>query len=378
MKKFLLIIISILGISQLNAQSVSVVLEYKVTTDSFYVYMLPTFTQPVFNLGPSQITIVFSNNYSISAPASGYVATTGVSGGTWGAQDFALEALAPNKKYVAFQTTGANIAGGVHANTSVLLFRFQVTGAGGNCVGGAGRMRNYLNGIDLTDPTSSAGGDFSTVINEGGITDYFSTNTDATMQSCTQMVLPIHFIDINARKINNNAVINWSATGEELNAKYYELERSVDGINFKSIAQVDCRKLSGIQNYEYTDLNAAKLNAATLFYRIKQYDADAKFSVSGTRSIRWDISTGATQIYPNPVKEGFYVSIPFSSADNKMLQLNLIANNGQLAATKNITAAQAANYYFDLKYKMLAAGQYTLQIIFDGTTIETKKLFIAK
>ncbi|MFN8253335.1 MAG: hypothetical protein U0V75_15815 [Ferruginibacter sp.] len=378
MKKLLLAAAVLCGIQHVQAQSLYVTVEYKAIPDSFYVYMVTDFPMGTFNLGPSQVTMVFSNNYGISAPASSSIVTTGVAGSaSWTAQDFALEALSPNKKYVGFQTTG-NPIGAVTAGTPVLLFRFRVTGAGGNCVSGAGTLRPYVNGVDLTDPTGGVGGgDFSSAINEGGLTDYFTTNTSTTMQNCTQLILPVNLLDFNARKQDKNAVVKWSVTGEDFNTNYYDLQRSTDGSTFNTIAKIPARRQPGIQHYEYNDQNITTLGAKNVYYRMKQYDFDGRFAASGIRQVRVDMDAAEVQVFPNPVKDGFYVAVPAPAlAGAKKAKLTLIAADGRVTAVKEISAQQAANYYFPVSNTIIAAGQYNLQIVIDGTLLSNKKLYI--
>jgi hypothetical protein len=81
-------------------------------------------------------------------------------------------------------------------------------------------------------------------------------------------------------------------------------------------------------------------------------------------------------IFPNPVKDGFFVNVPLTGMDREKIKLNLFASNGQLITTREITGLQANNYYFDLKDKKLAGGQYSLQIILKDKTIASKMLTI--
>ena len=83
-------------------------------------------------------------------------------------------------------------------------------------------------------------------------------------------------------------------------------------------------------------------------------------------------------VFPNPVKDGFYVSIPLANPGNKMVQLKLFTASGHLINAKEITAQQAVNYYFDMNAKFLPGGNYNLQIVFDNTVITTKKLLIIR
>ena len=62
--------------------------------------------------------------------------------------------------------------------------------------------------------------------------------------------------------------------------------------------------------------------------------------------------------------------------EKEKVKLSLFASNGQLVATNEITGLQATNYYFDLKDKKLAGGQYSLQVIVKDKTIASKMLTI--
>src|SRR5687767_9178500 len=50
-------------------------------------------------------------------------------------------------------------------------------------------------------------------------------------------ILPVRFIAYNVVKTNNNYHISW-ATSEEVNSAYFEVERSNDGLNWKSVSRI--------------------------------------------------------------------------------------------------------------------------------------------
>jgi len=185
-------------------------------------------------------------------------------------------------------------------------------------------------------------------------------------------VLPVTWLAFSATKRGNDGLLNWLVANEDDN-HYYEVLRSSDGQNFATIAQVNN---TGYGNYEYTDPGIANFGAPVLYYRIKQVDINGKYSFSVIKPLTFDLKGNEISIYPNPVKEGFYVSIPFINPDNRIVTLNLIAANGQRVLSKEIKSLQAANYYFKIDDKVITAGQYTLQIIFDEKVIETKKLTV--
>ncbi len=194
--------------------------------------------------------------------------------------------------------------------------------------------------------------------------------------SIANIVLPVNWLSFDVIKQGNDGLLNWAVANEDAN-HHYELQRSTNNTSFTTIATVN-KSTNGSTSYNYTDAGINNLSASVLYYRIKQVDINGRISYSDTRTLRLDIKGGQINIFPNPVKDGFYVNIPFTNPDSRKLKLNLVSSNGQLITSKQITTAQASNYYFDIKDKNLAAGNYNLQIIFEEKIMDTKKLFVSQ
>jgi len=190
------------------------------------------------------------------------------------------------------------------------------------------------------------------------------------------VILPVNWLSFDAIKQGNDGLLNWRVAGEDA-TQLYELQRSSNNTNFTPVATINKSANSG-GSYKYTDAGITNLGASILYYRVKQVDINGKISYSDTRLLRLDFKNGQINIYPNPVKDGFYVSVPFANPDNRKVKLNLSNTGGQVISSKEITMLQATNYYFDIKNKTLAAGNYNLQIIFEDKVMETKPLYISQ
>lgn len=191
------------------------------------------------------------------------------------------------------------------------------------------------------------------------------------------ILLPVKWLSFNVIKQGNNALLNWAVANENAN-HHFEVMRSSNGISYTTIATVN-KSANGSTTYNYTDIGINNLSATILYYRIRQVDIDGKSSFSDIRFISIDKKgNDAITIFPNPVTEGFYVSIPFNNRDNSIVKLNLISADGRFIGSKEITTLQASNYYFNIKDKALAAGEYYLQIIYEDKLMETKKLYVNK
>jgi hypothetical protein len=207
----------------------------------------------------------------------------------------------------------------------------------------------------------------TTVINNNSYTGTLSST--ATIGG---ILLPVTWLSFNAVKQDNNALLNW-AVGNEDACKHYELQRSTDGASFTTIGTVT-KGLTG--NYDYVDAGINSVGVPVLYYRIKQVDVNGRITYSDIRQLRLNVKGTDISIYPNPVTTGFYVSVPLSNPGNNKVKLQLIAPDGKLAQIREVAAAQAGNYYFSIKENKLAAGQYSLQVIYQNNILDTKKLYI--
>ncbi len=285
------------------------------------------------------------------------------------------------RHYDIVSATAGNLVLGANVELEVMQLEFTGGPVTVNDValytlpGGGGSTGNGL--FYCTGAANSMEGQL--YYDRGGVTVVNNNSyTGALPSSATigGILLPVKWLGFNAIKQGNNALLNWVVANEDAN-HHYELLRSSNGTDYTTIATV-LKSTNGNTNYNYTDVGINSLGASTLYYRIKQVDIDGKTSYSDIRTLRLDKNEGLITIFPNPVTEGFYISIPFENRDNRMVQLKLVGTNGQLVASRQITTSQAANYYFDIKDKSIAAGNYYLQIIHEEKTMETKKIIIKR
>src|SRR5205085_1755507 len=97
--------------------------------------------------------------------------------------------------------------------------------------------------------------------------------------------LPVKFIDFAVVNKNNDVLIQWS-TSQEINASIYEVERSLDGKNWNTIAYVAAVGTSAnVNNYSFTDKT---LSAAIAYYRIKENDLDGQTAFTAIKLIKTD------------------------------------------------------------------------------------------
>jgi hypothetical protein len=110
--------------------------------------------------------------------------------------------------------------------------------------------------------------------------------------------LPIELIYFNCSYNENSNSLSWT-TASESNNDHFDIERSLDGLNFEVIG-----KKKGAGNsltkteYSFFDQNSPK---GISYYRLKQVDFDQKYTYSEVCSIT-NNGTEGVSFYPNPVR----------------------------------------------------------------------------
>ena len=111
--------------------------------------------------------------------------------------------------------------------------------------------------------------------------------------------LPIELKDFTASLISKGSVLLEWSTASELNNDYFEIERSISGVDWKTISKVDGAGNSNhLLNYRTTDVNSY---SGISYYRLKQTNFDGQSSFSNIKAIENDKLEGSQiKIYPNP------------------------------------------------------------------------------
>ncbi|WP_109833190.1 T9SS type A sorting domain-containing protein [Reichenbachiella versicolor] len=113
--------------------------------------------------------------------------------------------------------------------------------------------------------------------------------------------LPVELYSFNVLKTSNAVKIQWSTVSETDN-DYFEVMRSIDGYNFKTIATIEGAKNSNeLLSYSYTDYEAFD---GTFYYRLKQTDLSGDFEIFDIKKITLGETVENVKAFPNPVTNG--------------------------------------------------------------------------
>jgi large repetitive protein len=184
---------------------------------------------------------------------------------------------------------------------------------------------------------------------------------------------PVRLISFSAAKSNNDIIITWK-TASEINNSHFIIERSTNGVDFTSIAQIVGRGNSNIVNdYSFTDVNTPKLN---LYYRLQQVDFNADKSYSIIVLVKTFKDAQPTiSIYPNPVQQRI-ASITTSNIASGKYILSIKSLDGK-HILHNVESIIATNQVFQLLLpEAIPSGIYLLQITNNVSTVNLSQKLV--
>lgn len=188
-----------------------------------------------------------------------------------------------------------------------------------------------------------------------GVTSF----SDFTAGNAT--ALPVEMLYFTAELQQGETILDW-ATASELNNDRFEIERSVDGVEFETIGQVAGYGTTDLES-EYSFVDAAPRQGLN-YYRLKQVDFDGKFEYSKVVFVDYsdpDIQFKAVA-YPNPTNQD-EIFIRLSSGDELApVEISIVDLNGRILYNSEVNPGDLRNsYQLNVKDK-LANGVYMILV----------------
>lgn len=167
--------------------------------------------------------------------------------------------------------------------------------------------------------------------------------------------LPVNLISFDGALVNKNSRLQWR-TENESNNKGFELQRSYNGTDFKTIGFIpSAANSSGAGSYGFNDPELAQsLN----YYRLKQMDVDGAFKLSNIVLLKVNISN-EIKVLNNPFNT--FIDIQLSTAFAPSSVMQLLDANGRLI-TQQILMPNLIRQRMNVRSN-LAKGVYYLKVI---------------
>ncbi len=282
-------------------------------------------------VGPQYISANFTSNLNGTAPnttAGGQTVTTLLNGGFWTVTPDAP--LTSGNYTINLEQRGFSNSVAT-ASRYVVLKRPNSSGSWGFY--GSNGVATYS----------------STVITAraGNITG-FSDFAIGIASSPVNVTLPITLISFVAEKNNSSVLLNWK-TAQEINNHHFEIQHSLNSIDWFQIGTTLSANKSDGSSYNFTHTQPS---IGKNYYRIKQIDIDGKYTFSNILVMVYN-NYENIQVYPTFTNQSF--TIQNNEADNLVLQI--LSADGKIIMHRNLNKG---TNIISLDNK--AAGNYVYQI----------------
>ncbi len=195
---------------------------------------------------------------------------------------------------------------------------------------------------------------------------YYSYIADTT-------IVPVELVSFSASAAANVVTLSW-ITATELNNKGFEIERSSDKLNWRTIGFKEGNgTIAEPQNYSYVD---EYLVEGLYHYRLKQIDFDGSFKYSEIIEVEIAPSEfSLSQNYPNPFNPGTVIS--YQLPVNSFVTLIVYDVLGNEVAVPVNEQKSAGTFKVEFNASDLGSGVYFYQLKAGGF-VETKKMILIK
>ncbi|MCP3932632.1 MAG: T9SS type A sorting domain-containing protein [Bacteroidetes bacterium] len=166
---------------------------------------------------------------------------------------------------------------------------------------------------------------------------------------------PLRFGDVGASSKIDHIQLTWE-TQTEYNTAGFQVERSLDGSEYKTIDYVPSKGDSEIlRNYEYDDFTPKK--GIIYHYRLKSLDFDGCFLYSSVDTAFIEVRDIAISLYPNPAIEQVNVSLFLPEAGKILISVIDFSGKKIQRATSEVSAGF---HLFPFHTENLPAGTYAI------------------
>ncbi|MFC0774114.1 T9SS type A sorting domain-containing protein [Terrimonas alba] len=200
----------------------------------------------------------------------------------------------------------------------------------------------------------------------------YATDTVQVLPFNTCTTLSSNLFDFRGVLSDNITKLSWKLLSDG-QVKYFEVERSFDGINFTTIDRVETHLYPGGANPYYYEDMLDKVNSPNVYYRIKLVNVTGANRYSGIINIPFKIAgQGKVSIFPNPVKD--VVQIQVDAKTNSKIRVEIFELSGKLIYVANTTVQRGHNVITIDQLKEQPRGVYLAQVHVGDDTFHEKIL----
>jgi hypothetical protein len=350
-------------------------------------FIIPPYTQPTFAAAPA-IAVCGNNRIIALRPDS----TTGVTPYqyqiTAGPTTTAMQAspVFQNLQRGTYTMLMADACGNSYSRSFSIdtLLLPNIATIGSTCEGGAATFTlpnwpfytymwekpdgslNAGNTLQVNPVTQTDTGTYNITVfsSIGGCTD--QTVKQIKLNFCSSFTLPLTLLQFNGNRNGNAIVLQWQ-TADEINTSHFIVERSIDGVHFTAIQQVNA---NGNWAHNYSAIDYAPL-PGKLYYRLQMTDKDGQTTYSHVITINGP-DTITINVYPRLITGTSDVKVTYTTA-RQTACLQVTGMDGKVWLTQPVAMGSTQTTIHTNK---LAKGNYLVLFVTNGikTAIQVVKL----
>ena len=208
--------------------------------------------------------------------------------------------------------------------------------------------------------TASIGDSYILVVDEWTPTGLgYDLSFGGTASLDCAVLLPVELSTFTAEYVPENDVVDlfWS-TESENNNDFFDVERSIDGVDYKKISTV---KGAGNTDHQtqYFTIDEDPITGVN-YYRLKQVDFNGEFEYSDVVAVNiLDDFYDLLSLFPNPTTG--QTEVIFNSYTNENVLLSVMSSEGSIIVNTMIEATKGGNR-FNLDLSMKPRGVYIVTI----------------
>lgn len=182
----------------------------------------------------------------------------------------------------------------------------------------------------------------------------------------TESPLPVRLSSFSITQQGGINLVKW-ITEQEQSLDYYEVERSVDGINYVPINRQQARNLVSRNEYNFADNGfTQEIN----YYRLKIVDIDTKVSYSIVVKVGTGQQQTGLRLAPNPAKDN--IAVIFSSPENRSITIIVRDIYGRIVRTVQGTANRGYNLVYINGFGKESRGIYFVSLQLGDVLLQEK------
>lgn len=172
------------------------------------------------------------------------------------------------------------------------------------------------------------------------------------------VLMPSSFTNFNARNEKEKVNLAWSFFSVDGN-EVFEIERSVNGVQFSSIATLKSKGV-GVNSYSYQD---NLVNTSMLYYRIKAKTAEGKIIYSSVIKVtnKEEVKNELVWIGPNPVRN--FLNLQINAIDRQNAKIEILNSEGKLVLSQRQFFEKGLNS-IGVDIAKLVSGAYFVKVNF--------------